>query len=145
MGKAFTLVQAAAPCITYDCWRRHARKLTKDVAEQRGGLLGVEDQRGVLAGLASYQIQSTIDTSGVLQVTDFMAFDLIRREEVAQALVRALESEAHRHRCQAVRFTLSGGLTVATPGWLAEFLTSQGLMAEGPIYCKALPQSAKIR
>lgn len=142
LGKAFTLVQAAAPCISYDSWRRHAHKLTGGITEDSGGLLGAEDQRGILAGLASYQVQSIIDASGVLQVTDFFAFDLFRREEIAQALVKALENEAYRHECQQVHFTLKGGLSPRTPDWLAEFLMGQGLMAQGSIYCKALPQNA---
>ena len=146
LGKAFTLIQASAPCISYDSWRRHAHKLTGDRENNDravlGGLLGAEDQRGILAGLASYQVHSTIETTGVLQVTDFIAFDLFRREEIAQALIRALESEAHRHTCQAVHFMLSGGLSSDTPSWLETFLTDQGLMLNGPIYCKALPQDA---
>ena len=139
LGKAFTLVQAAAPCISYHSWRRHVRELTDDVANAHGGLLGAEDQRGILAGLASYRLE---DASMALRIVDFIAFDLFRREEIARALIKGLESEAYRLDCRAVHFALDGGLTADTPAWLGSFLASQGLKNDGPIYCKALPQDA---
>ena len=139
LGKAFTLVQAAAPCISYHSWRRHVLGLTDNAAHDEGGLLGAEDQRGILAGLASYRLQSAATASGTLRVIDFIALDLFRREET---LIKGLESEAYRLDCRAVHFALDGGLTADTPAWLGSFLASQGLKNDGPIYCKALPQDA---
>jgi hypothetical protein len=140
LAKAYTLVQAAVPGVTFHSWRAHAGALTSDCADRRQGLLGAEDPRGLLAGIASYQVQSSLLNGLVLLVTDFIALDLVRREEVAQALTRGLEHEAQRHACSAIHFSLTS-TNAAPPAWLSDFLATEGHHFDGPRYCKPLPQA----
>ena len=144
LARAFTLVQAAVPCVTYDAWARHARALTCASSGKSGGILCAEGPRGLFAGLASYQVHHSLLHGPVLLTTDFIAFDLFRREEIAQALVQALECEAEQRGCRAVQFSLSRSEGMTNPSWLKDFLHNKGHLADGASYCKPLPQRTRI-
>jgi hypothetical protein len=129
VDQAFPLIQAVAPNITLEAWRRFAAPLVPQpgqVGPAAGGILFAEDERGYMAGMVAYRIQHDLEHGPILVAEHFVAFDFFERDKIAEALARALEGLAAGHRCAAVHTVLPEGAERSRREWLIDMLKLRG-------------------
>ena len=144
--QAFPLIQTALPGVTLAAWRdfaaaqMHGGNTRAD--DQEGGILAVTDRRGYIAGLGSYRLVPDLVHGRLLDTGHFLAFDLLERQPVAEALAAALEALARERGCSAVHTHLPhGGDDGAPPGpgrGLSGLLAARGYRVESWDLCKRL-------
>ncbi len=169
VAQAFPLIQAALPEVTLAAWRAFAAALMssapapgdapgnapggapggapgdprRDTPE--GGILAVTDGRDYIAGLCSYRVVPDLVHGRLLDASHFLAFDLLDRRPVAEALAEGIEDLARRHGCGAVHTLLPHRAGTPDPSaeagadnGLAELLAARGHRVENLGLCKRL-------
>jgi GNAT superfamily N-acetyltransferase len=144
--QAFPLIQTALPGVTLAAWRDFAAAQIHGgntrAGDQEGGILAVTDRRGYIAGLCSYRLVPDLVHGRLLDTGHFLAFDLLERQPVAEALVAALEALARERGCTAVHTHLPrGDGDSAPPGpgrGLSGLLAARGYRVESWDLCKRL-------
>lgn len=146
VNQAFPLIQTALPGVTLAAWRDFAAAQmpggTTRAGEQESGILAVTDRRGYIAGLCSYRLVPDLVHGRLLDTGHFLAFDLLERQPVAEALAATLEALAREHGCTAVHTHLPrGNGDGAPPGpdrGLSGLLAARGYRVESWDLCKRL-------
>ncbi len=150
--QAYALIQTALPEVTLAAWRDFAAALMSgpdargdapggargDARE--GGILAVADRRNYIAGLCSYRVVPDLVHGRLLDAGHFLAFDLLDRRPVAEALAEALEVLARERGCAAVHTHLPYRTAAPTePGnGLSGLLAARGHRVESLGLCKRL-------
>jgi hypothetical protein len=109
---------------------------------REGGILAVTDERNYIAGLCSYRVVPDLIHGRLLDAGHFLAFDLLDRRPVAEALAEALEALARELGCAAVHTHLPQR-NDAPPGpdqGLSGLLAARGHRVESLGLCKRLEQ-----
>ena len=135
--QAFPLARAVAPRLTLGAWRRYLRDLKKDPG---GGLLAVENPRGVLLGLAIYRVRRDLADGLCLDSDPVVVFDLVGGGAVAATLAKALERRAAELGCGSLHTHLLGDSESRAGDPLHRAFAAQGHRAEATRLCKRLPQ-----
>ena len=139
--QAFPLIQTALPGVTLAAWRDFAAALGDARGGAReGGILAVTDGSDYIAGLCSYRLIPDLVHGRLLDVGHFLAFDLLDRRPVAEALADAIESLARERGCTAVHTHLPpGNGAPPDPGsGLSGLLAARGYRVESLDLCKRL-------
>jgi hypothetical protein len=138
--QAFPLIQAALPAVTLAAWRAFAAALMTGGAARDSGILAVTDERNYIAGLCSYRVVPDLVHGRLLDAGHFLAFDLIDRRPVAEALAEGIEAMARDRGCSAVHTQLPRrNDTLSQPGdGLGELLAACGHRVETLGLCKRL-------
>ncbi len=142
--QAFPLIQTALPEVTLAAWRDFAaatmsgRDTPGDARE--GGILAVTDGRDYIAGLCSYRVVPDLVHGRLLDAGHFLAFDMLGRRPVAEALAAALETLARERGCSAVHTRLPHRTAdPPDPGdGLSGLLAARGHRIESLGLCKRL-------
>lgn len=139
---AYPLARGVAPDLTLPAWRRYLKTLRQDAGS---GLLAVENQRGVLLGLAVYRLRRDLADGLCLDSDPVAIFDLVGGAAVAATLAEALERRAGELGADALHTHLlgaqpSGGFPGALPGGgpLHRAFAAQGHRPEATRLCKRL-------
>ncbi len=142
--QAFPLIQTALPGVTLAAWRDFAAAqmhggITR-AGDQEGGILAVTDRRGYIAGLGSYRLVPDLVHGRLLDAGHFLAFDLLDRQPVAEALAAAVEALARERGCTAGHTHLpQRNDAPPDPGrGLSGLLTARGYRVESLDLCKRL-------
>ncbi len=146
--QAFPLIQTALPEVTLAAWRDYAAALMSGTHARgdargdarEGGILAVTDGRNYIAGLCSYRVVPDLVHGRLLDTGHFLAFDMLDRRPVAEALAAALEALARERGCSAVHTRLPHSNT-APPGpgdGLSGLLAARGHRIESLGLCKRL-------
>ena len=150
--QAFPLIQTALPEVTLAAWRdfaatlmsgRNAQGSAQGNAQgdvQEGGILAVTNERDYIAGLCSYRVVPDLVHGRLLDASSFLAFGLLDRRPVAEALAAAVEALARERGCTAVHAHLPHR-NDAPPGpatGLYELLAARGYQVESWDLCKRL-------
>ncbi len=152
INQAFPLIQTALPGVTLAAWRDFAAALISGTDAQgdapgdargdarEGGILAVADERNYIAGLCSYRVVPDLFHGRLLDAGHFLAFDLLDRRPVAEALAEALEVLARERGCAAVHTHLPYRTAAPTePGdGLSGLLAARGHRVESLGLCKRL-------
>jgi hypothetical protein len=146
--QAFPLIQTALPEVTLAAWRDFAATLMStrnaqgnaqgDV--QEGGILAVTNEHDYIAGLCSYRVVPDLVHGRLLDASSFLAFGLLDRRPVAEALAVAVEALARERGCTAVHTHLPHR-NDAPPGpatGLSELFAARGYRIESWDLCKRL-------
>ena len=102
--------------------------------------MAVTDGRNYIAGLCSYRVVPDLVHGRLLDASHFLAFDLLDRRPVAEALAEGIEAIARRHGCGAVHTQLpqkNDALPDSGNG-LADLLAARGHRVENLGLCKRL-------
>jgi hypothetical protein len=107
--RAYPLARLAAGHLTLAAWLRFAQALGTEPARGKRpalpafdkGLLAVEDARGLIQALCSFEVHPDLRSGRRLVVDNIVAIDLLDSAEPATALVRAIEKLAHELDCPA--------------------------------------------
>ena len=134
--QAFPLARAVAPRLTLAAWRHYLLALRED----GGGLLAVENQRGVLLGLAAYRLRRDLADGLCLESDPVVVFDLVGGSAVAATLAEALERRAGELGCATLHTHLLGDRIARAADPLHRAFAAQGHRAEATRLCKRLPQ-----
>ncbi len=161
--QAFALIQTALPEVTLAAWRDFAAALMSGTTPrgdaqgdargdaQEGGILAATDGRDTIAGLCSYRVVPDLVHGRLLDANHFLAFDLLDRRPVAEALAEALEALARDRACAAVHIHLPRHLprrndAPTEPGHgLSGLLTARGHRVESLGFCKRLAAVIDLR
>ncbi len=143
VSQAFPLIQTALPEVTLAAWRDFAAALMSGGdapgGAREGGILAVTDERDYIAGLCSYRVAPDLVHGRLLDADHFLAFDLLDRRPVAEALAEALEALARERGCRAVHTRLPHKITAPDPGHgLSGLLAARGHRVESLGLCKRL-------
>jgi hypothetical protein len=140
IAQAFPLIQTALPEVTLAAWRGFAAALMSGADDREGGILAVSDEHDYIAGLCSYQVVPDLVHGRLLDTDHFVAFDLLDRRPVAEALAEAVEALARKRGCSAVHTHLpQRNAAPPEPGNdLAELLAARGHRIENLDLCKRL-------
>ena len=105
VDQAYGLVRLAAPQISLEDWRDFARSSISPSEAPESGILTVEDESGYIMGLVGYVVDYDLEHGRTLIAKNLMALaDTDKgRQEVAFALISALEDLASHQRCGAIR------------------------------------------
>ena len=138
--QAFPLIQTALPAVTLAAWRAFAATLIAGGAARNSGILAVTDERNYIAGLCSYRVVPDLVHGRLLDAGHFLAFDLIDRRPVAEALAVGIEAMARDRGCSAVHTQLPRRHdTLSEPGdGLGEMFAARGHRVEILGLCKRL-------
>jgi hypothetical protein len=138
--QAYALIQTALPEVTLAAWRDFAAALMSGTDAREGGILAVADRRNYIAGLCSYRVVPDLVHGRLLDAGHFLAFDLLDRRPVAEALAEALEVLARERGCAAVHTHLPYRTAAPTePGdGLSGLLAARGHRVESLGLCKRL-------
>ncbi len=158
--QAFALIQTALPEVTLAAWRDFAAALISGTSHpgyaqgdapgasqaggQEGGILAATDGRDTIAGLCSYRVVPDLVHGRLLDANHFLAFDLLDRRPVAEALAEALEALARERACAALHIHLPRHLprrndAPTEPGHgLSGLLAARGHRVESLGLCKRL-------
>ncbi len=104
IDRAYPLVQLVAPSVQRRTWQRFAKSR---LAGRGRGIFAVRDPKGYILGLASYHKELDLTAGSVLVSDPLLFIDLLKPEDVAMALIAALEDEARHAKCAKVRIFLS--------------------------------------
>ncbi len=144
VNQAFALIQTALPEVTLAAWRDFAAALMSDTDTRGdtrgGGILAVTDGSNYIAGLCSYRVVPDLVHGRLLDAGHFLAFGLLDRRPVAEALAAAVEALARERGCTAVHAHLPHG-NDAPPGpssGLSGLLAARGYQIEKLELCKRL-------
>ncbi len=150
--QAFALIQTALPEVTLAAWRDFAAAMLSSRADPGGtvddaqggawgcGILAVTDGCNYIAGLCSYRLVPDLVHGRLLDAGHFLAFDLLDRRPVVEALAKALEAVARECGCTAVHTHLpyrNGAPTEPADG-LSGLLAARGHRVESLGLCKRL-------
>jgi len=146
--QAFPLIQTALPEVTLAAWRdfaaalmsgRNARGDTRGDAWE-GGILAVTDGRDYISGLCSYRVVPDLVHGRLLDAGLFLAYDLLDRRPVAEALAAAVEALARQRGCTAVHTHLPQRNDAPTnpDNGLSRVLAARGHRIESLGLCKRL-------
>lgn len=140
VSQAFPLIQTALPEVTLAAWRDFAAVLMSGGDAREGGILAVTDGRNTIVGLCSYRLVPDLVHGRLLDADHFLAFDLLDRRPVAEALAEALEALARERGCTAVHTHLPQRNDAPTePGTgLTGLLAARGHRVESLGLCKRL-------
>lgn len=141
IGQAYPIIQMVMPDLTFEAWRRFAESLIAEDACQ-AGIVTVDNEQGYIVGIAAYRLEQDLRGSCTLLIDHVAAVDLVRREEVAQALVTELEHLALRNGCSAVDTRLPGHGAKPTANWLVELMRARGHDVSQLLLHKSLAKSA---
>ncbi len=132
--QAFPLARAANPQLTLAAWRHFLRALKAE----GGGVLAVQNRRGVLLGIAVYRLRPSLTEGPCLDSDPVVVFDLVGGAAIAQRLVAALESRATDLGCSSLTTHLltAPGAPGETP--LHRAFALQGHRVEATRLCKRL-------
>ncbi len=128
--QAFPLAKAAAPRLTLAAWRRYLKDLGAG-----DGVLAVENQRGVLLGLAVYRRRGDLASGCCLDIDPVVVFDLVGGSAIAACLAEALERRAEELGCGSLHTHL---LAERDEGPLHRAFAAQGHRADATRFCKQL-------
>jgi hypothetical protein len=135
---AYPLIQTVRPALSLEAWEEYATGILQVGADGSGGIMTLQNPRGLIAGLFVYRIEEVPDHGRTLVAEDFVALDIIDSEVVAESLADALEQVAREHGCQAVHtsITCNGG-----PGSrrVVDLMRRLGHHVESFRMCKPLP------
>lgn len=143
---AFPLARAVLPCLTLEAWRGYLAGIRR---QARAGLLAVENERGVLLGLAAYRQAQDPQHGICLDCDPVVVFELVAGDRVAQALIDALERQARHFGCDSLHSTIAlpGGVglgrTLPDTALLRSF-SRQGHQIEATRLCKKLDRAATL-
>ncbi len=148
VSQAFPLIQTALPEVTLAAWRDFAAALMSGKIAQgnaqggvrEGGILAVTDGCDYIAGLCGYRVVPDLVHGRLLDAGPFLAFDLLDRRPVAEALAVAVEALARERGCTAVH-THPPHRNDAPPGpatGLSELFAARGYRIESWDLCKRL-------
>jgi hypothetical protein len=140
VAQAFPLIQTALPVVTLAAWRDFAAALMSGGDAREGGILAVTDGRNYIAGLCSYRVVPDLVHGRLLDASHFLAFDMLDRRPVAEALAAALEARARERGCSAVHTRLPHrNAAPPDPGnGLSGLLAARGHRVESLGLCKRL-------
>lgn len=140
VSQAFPLIQTALPEVTLAAWRDFAAVLMSGGDARESGILAVTDGRNTIVGLCSYRLVPDLVHGRLLDADHFLAFDLLDRRPVAEALAEALEALARERGCTAVHTHLPQRNDAPTePGTgLTGLLAARGHRVESLGLCKRL-------
>jgi hypothetical protein len=105
IDRAYPLVQLVLPAVSAERWRAFAR--TSLGASGSRGILAVRDAKGYILGLAGFRRQFELEAGAVLIAEPLLFIDLLKPEDVAMALIDAVEDQARRLQCAKVRIFIS--------------------------------------
>ena len=108
---AFPLISAIAANLSQEAWCDLAAKLAGGRPED-GGVIAVEGNSGYIHGVFAYRVVTDLGLAGAdrgrtLHVDNLAIADLLRRDEVINALIGAIESLANKYQCAAKQVNLS--------------------------------------
>lgn len=136
---AYPLVRSAMPDVTLDNWSAFAAAFVdRSNALPHGKILTVENESGVIIGLASYRHLPDLRHGWILLVDHLFAFELLDRRHVAELIVDALEAEADRLGCRAIHLALAVVDGKQRPAWLVALLQTRGHHVASMSLCKRL-------
>ena len=144
IAQAFPLIQTALPEVTLAAWRDFAAALMSGGNARgdawEGGILAVTDGRDYIAGLCSYRVVPDLVHGRLLDAGHFLAFDLLDRRPVAEALAEALEALARERGCTAVHTHLPhrNGAPPDPDDGMSRLLAARGHRVESLGLCKRL-------
>lgn len=136
--QALLLAKAVEPRLTPASWQHYLKSLQQ---QEHGGLLGVENERGVLLAFAAYRPRDTLSGEACLECDPVVVFDLVGGGPVAKALAGALERRAQELHCQSLHIHLLGGLDRLSETPLLRSFRERGHRIEATRLCKRLTLS----
>jgi hypothetical protein len=120
IDQAFPVVQTLAPDLKVERWRAFAAAALsppggggagEDPARDAGvprprGILTVQNGRGYIHGLFSYQVEESLRHGRTLAVENFIVLDLFDLAGAAEALLGGMDRTAQGLACTAIHTTL---------------------------------------
>lgn len=144
--RAYAVIQAALPQLGLEQWLRFVEatgageEAALPFAEAPSGILLARDPEGLLLGLVTYHRVQDLRHGALLCGGDLIAFGLPGRRPVAERLLEALEAEAVRLGCSALRLSLPQETAEpAASSPFATLLQARGHRVESLVLCKPLP------
>lgn len=136
---AYPLVRSAMPDVTLENWTAFADEFLDETRNQpQRGILTVDNESGVIIGLVAYHCRPDLEHGRILVVDHLLAFELLDRRGVAEMIVEALEAEADRLGCQAIRTCLQMIEGEQRPAWLVALLEARGHHVASLSFCKKM-------
>lgn len=106
IAQAFTLVRLLDPGLTLDRWWVYASQFVGAGQNARRGILAAQNEQGYIHGLAFYRIGPDLRHDRILEVENFVTFDLTGGRRAASTLLTGVETWAQRQRCCRIRLCL---------------------------------------
>lgn len=117
---AYPLIREVAPSLDLTRWTRFATRISSARRAGQGGILVVRrPQRPYPCGLVCYRRDEDLQHAAVLTAEYFVSMDVLDNAAALEALVQALEQEALRLGCAALRSIVQGPSPQVTHGLLA--------------------------
>ena len=140
IDQAYGLVRLTAPQISLEAWRDFARSLISPSEAPESGILTVEDDCGCIMGLVGYVIDRDLDHGRTLLAKNLNALDGTENinQEVAFALIKAMEDLARDKRCGAIRTIIHEPEAALRDAWIIELLKNSGHHTEARKFFKAV-------
>ncbi len=142
--QCFPLCRLEIPELSQDHWEAYARDHLSGAASPSPGILLAEDDRSCILGLLVHGIDHDIHYGRVLQAKWMIVQDYFptARQEVALALLSALEDLAEANACGSIQTTLPASTGRSETRWLKTVLQTRGHRQDSFRFCKTLDPSS---
>lgn len=113
MEQAYPLIQSIAPDLSLESWLEFACDIGDMPPTGFGpcGIVAAQSGRGYIHGLYTYMVEPDLRHGRILNVDNFVAFDLANRWNVVRKLLAAMDEQADRYGCKAIHVRLPDRLT----------------------------------
>lgn len=131
--RAYPLIRAFAADVSRDDWQDYVQRRYRS-----GGMLGLWDEQGGIAGVLSYRLGERMRYGLVLALDDFVTFELSRAAPGRRALLDAAEKLARDLGCKGLELRLASRGFADEHSARAHGWTSLGLSLDSVIFVKSL-------
>lgn len=138
--QCFPLCRLEIPALSQDGWESYARDHIDRTPTHSPGILIAEDNRSCILGLLVHGIDQDLVHGRVLLAKWMIVQDYFpsARQEVALALLSALEELAEASACGSIQTNLRVPDGRAEPRWLTTALQTRGLRQDSFRFSKTL-------
>lgn len=137
--EAYPLIQAVKGDLTLAAWKREAESFVQAQAAGSGcGIMTLQDGNGLILGLFYHDVTENGTHGPVLNVSHFVAMDLISPQKIIAELAEGMEVMAERLCCRAVHTEITTDMR-SSPHPVLEGLQDLGHRLERVHLCKPLP------
>lgn len=143
---AYPLIRILKPDVSLARWQAYAQSMIHVRELNRTGAKAAVNQEGHILGLFTWCREPDLVHGQRLAVENFVAVEVVAAPMVGTALIAAMEREAARLHCAAVRTALPGAIVRPKPGGGARYLAlfdDAGHSVEHFNLCKLVPQATR--
>ena len=118
VAKAYPVIRAAYPNVTLDDWLAYTAWINQPADARRSstGIVSLENMRGYVHGIFSYNTDYMLGTGPVLNVENIVALDTGDRAAAVTQLISAMEDVAINHGCATIHTQIPEFWTSASAG-----------------------------